>query len=510
MKRKPPYGFKVISSYNYICVSVLCLLSLNICLTTRRRQKSSIPPLKKVFGKNYKHETRVEQNFYIPLVYMASVIMPNDLVPEKLLQIARSKLPIIFLYTQGTERESYGTSEHYKMNVTSCMIGEKEYPVFFNSTGVYGCHVTETIKKNERITLVVSTTIYELKPKPLIDRIARTELEKNRLGDGRYLFPSTVKWDGQIEDESEKVEEKYEICAMTQELLFPELIDPWVSYHRRIGVDKFFIYDNGCEMDLVRKYKNREDIEILHWPWPKSQLQAQNHFLVHARTRCHWVILFDVDEYIALRYSGTWAKSMKPKPAMLRSYLRYAKLNGFSQIVMKPIDMGSSGILKQPNDPPPESFIHRIPPKTRTPPKTIAYSMHVLPDSHVHTINSFVGYRFLKTTLSLEKSSQLPSIGIVHYKVRSWEEYYRKAKGPRNSIFMNRWNSESLKIENVPKSFLKVRRNLMFSKFRLMWREVMKLDVPDQVIVAKDEHKYDVFIGHNTPSGITGIMNGER
>jgi hypothetical protein len=39
-------------------------------------------------------------------------------------------------------------------------------------------------------------------------------------------------------------------------------------------------------------------VEVIPWPWRRSQNQAYSHALAFARSRCHWIFLADVDYFL--------------------------------------------------------------------------------------------------------------------------------------------------------------------------------------------------------------------
>jgi len=75
-----------------------------------------------------------------------------------------------------------------------------------------------------------------------------------------------------------------------------DTIEEWVSYHKKIGFDKVFIYQNDWDCKIVN-----EDVNVINFPGKHQQMPAYNHFLNHYRNDFDWVAFFDVDEYLVLK-----------------------------------------------------------------------------------------------------------------------------------------------------------------------------------------------------------------
>ncbi|KAI3949725.1 hypothetical protein MKX01_040942 [Papaver californicum] len=102
-----------------------------------------------------------------------------------------------------------------------------------------------------------------------------------------------------------------------------KLYAQWVIYHSRLGIDKFIFYDNASEdglQDIVNKLTQdyNIDIEVVFWPWPKTQEAGFSHSAVRSRESCTWMMYTDVDEYV---FSPKWVNSLQPSSGMLTSLL---------------------------------------------------------------------------------------------------------------------------------------------------------------------------------------------
>ncbi|MCL7028971.1 hypothetical protein MKW94_025428 [Papaver nudicaule] len=117
--------------------------------------------------------------------------------------------------------------------------------------------------------------------------------------------------------------EKKLLCACTMVYNVSKFLREWVIYHSKLGIDKFILYDNGSEdglQDFVNKLKGdyNVDIEVIFWPWPKTQEAGFSHSAIHSRESCTWMMYADVDEFV---FSWKWVNSSEPSSDMLRSLL---------------------------------------------------------------------------------------------------------------------------------------------------------------------------------------------
>jgi hypothetical protein len=86
--------------------------------------------------------------------------------------------------------------------------------------------------------------------------------------DESHIIPSTAYLHTELMVEQQSA--KYRICAMTQVRDASKFVPDWVRYHRRIGVDHFYIFDNNSS----EPYPHDDDVEYIRFPWRKSQYQA--------------------------------------------------------------------------------------------------------------------------------------------------------------------------------------------------------------------------------------------
>jgi hypothetical protein len=87
-------------------------------------------------------------------------------------------------------------------------------------------------------------------------------------------------------------------------------IEEWLAYHRLIGVEHFYLYDNDPALPLRSQLTGHEDVTVIDWvgefehlPGRNKQTKAYTDAL--GRVRQRWMAVVDGDEFIVLRKHDT-------------------------------------------------------------------------------------------------------------------------------------------------------------------------------------------------------------
>lgn len=92
------------------------------------------------------------------------------------------------------------------------------------------------------------------------------------------------------------------ICTMLRNQA--QFLSEWVMYHDRIGVQRWFIYDNNSDDDIESLVKMlvsaNYNVTRHSWPWIKTQEAGFAHCAMRTRELCKWVAFMDVDEFFHL------------------------------------------------------------------------------------------------------------------------------------------------------------------------------------------------------------------
>ena len=92
------------------------------------------------------------------------------------------------------------------------------------------------------------------------------------------------------------------LCAIVKDE-GPHLIE-WVRHHLRLGVEHFYVYDNGSAIPagkLLREYQDRDLVTVIDFPGRARQLEAYNHCLGTHGPDTTWLGVIDADEFILPR-----------------------------------------------------------------------------------------------------------------------------------------------------------------------------------------------------------------
>lgn len=80
-----------------------------------------------------------------------------------------------------------------------------------------------------------------------------------------------------------------------------DYLGEWLAYHIALGVEHFFIYDNGSTdgtAALLERYINHGLVTRIDWPLGGGQLAAYNHALRMFGTTAEWLAFYDPDEFL--------------------------------------------------------------------------------------------------------------------------------------------------------------------------------------------------------------------
>ncbi|KAM0881532.1 hypothetical protein ACQ4PT_032906 [Festuca glaucescens] len=203
------------------------------------------------------------------------------------------------------------------------------------------------------------------------------------------------------------------ICACTMIRDMAKFLREWVVYHAAVGVDRFYVYDNGSEDDLADEVRRLTssgfDISTKTWPWPKTQEAALSHGAAVHRDACEWMVFIDADEFI---FSPHWARSENPAKPMLRSVVASVKQD-VGQVSLWCADFGPSGQTTHPKEGVTQGYTCRR--KTMERRKSFV-RLTAVDESLVNSIHTFT----LKPGFQAGWNTR---VRVNHYKYQAWEEF---------------------------------------------------------------------------------------
>jgi hypothetical protein len=89
------------------------------------------------------------------------------------------------------------------------------------------------------------------------------------------------------------------VCAMY--LNEAPYLREWIEFHRLVGVERFYLYDNGSEDDhreVLAPYVDDGTVVLYDWPFHPGQMQANDHCVTEHRYDARWIATLDIDEFL--------------------------------------------------------------------------------------------------------------------------------------------------------------------------------------------------------------------
>ncbi|MCL2758042.1 MAG: glycosyltransferase family 92 protein [Alphaproteobacteria bacterium] len=211
----------------------------------------------------------------------------------------------------------------------------------------------------------------------------------------------------------------------------------WIEYHKLLGVDKFYVYDNESTdetFEVLKPYIEKGVVEYSFWPGKLQQKPAYKDCINRFKNDSEWIAFTDLDEFIVPMRpplpGGFGAASCESIPDFLRKLPRAA-----TQLCIGWTNYASSGHETKPAGLVIENFRHTtgglpVYGKSIVNPRDVARaSVHkhkmTWGDSVDENGDVIEWYEF-STGGKLRRGFQTDKIRVNHYRIKSWEEYNAK------------------------------------------------------------------------------------
>lgn len=115
------------------------------------------------------------------------------------------------------------------------------------------------------------------------------------------IFYGTIKYVSFFKHITEKKKYKYNYAIVAIVKNEAPYIEEWINYHKKIGVEKFYIYNNDSTDNLIevlRKYISEGSVDLINYPGKKRQCFAYNDAVEKHRYDCKYIAAIDLDEFI--------------------------------------------------------------------------------------------------------------------------------------------------------------------------------------------------------------------
>ena len=211
----------------------------------------------------------------------------------------------------------------------------------------------------------------------------------------------------------------------------PYLLE-WIEYHRMLGVEHFYIYDNNSiddPQEILKDYIDKGIVEYKVWPMhPYGQIGAFKDCIQKYKDHSYWIGFIDIDEYIVPIRTETISDFLK-------------KYEGSNGIGINWMIYGSSGHLKKPEGLTIENFIKHS--------ETSLYDNKIIKSivnpRQVCEVTNQHFFKFKDNSYVLDEDMEMidtdsetkihksGKIRINHYFTRSHEEWEKKQMRGRTS-----------------------------------------------------------------------------
>lgn len=411
----------------------------------------------------------------------------------------------VFVYATGVTMGNFLVQSR-NFSVVGCVIGSDIYELDFHVMDVFQCTCDRIVSEGEHISLAVHyndavrkalnnatrlSSNYVMTLQDNKDVLAlpsnttfRSDLALNKslsqnVSDYRQIRTvNSSRAIAEIPASLSMLQPRFEVCLLTMMKQFVNLLDDWIDYHRKLGVDQIFLIDNDAVEDLTERFSKRPDVTVIYWPFERSQVQALSLFTVALRPRCEWLLVWDADEYLM---TGIGEGLQDAGAQIVKKLLTKRRLEGYDEIRFKYVTMGPSGHVYMPNKSVPEAYVFRYTGQKMNV-KTALQTDREWMVSRVHYPKGrFWPKIYMGKKVNFEPTNMEDESVIVHYQYRSLEEAVLKAKYGSSSI-----GDKNLDLEEVsdtrnmsnPKEFYTVvNESLRYTHFRDIWRAVVATDV---------------------------------
>ena len=199
--------------------------------------------------------------------------------------------------------------------------------------------------------------------------------------------------------------------------------DEWIEWHHRMGVEKFYIYDNESSdntREILAPYVESGLVDYVYWEGQKQQLAVYDDCFERHRLEARWIAVIDLDEFI-----------VPVKDATIPDFLK--RFETFSVVEINWLVYGSSGARTKEPGGVMERFRRHSPlcHRLNTHVKSIVDPRRVFTMTGCHEAARISGRAADSHGVPLKKGfrdrePQQDVIHINHYAVKSYEEFLSK------------------------------------------------------------------------------------
>lgn len=236
-------------------------------------------------------------------------------------------------------------------------------------------------------------------------------------------------------------------------------MDEWINYHKLVGVDHFYIYDNESTDNLrevLKPYIESGLVDYVYWKGKSEQMKCYNYALNKHRNETKWLGFIDDDEFVV---------PMQDKK--ITDVLEKLKIK--SALSMDWIFYGSNGLKKKTKDLVIEKFTKREEKPQKCQIKLIVNPRIVYCMASPH--EALCVGNFYQVNENLQGCGSVANKGnntimysdnlirINHYYTKSLEEYLLKKK--RGDVVYVKYSADEKLFNSLDENRNKVQDNTM-------------------------------------------------
>jgi hypothetical protein len=195
----------------------------------------------------------------------------------------------------------------------------------------------------------------------------------------------------------------------------------WIEFHRLVGVERFFLYDNRSvddHLEVLGPYVDEGTVVLHDWPMPQGQLPAYEHCIGEHGRESRWIAFIDLDEFL-------FSPTGRALPEVLVEYEKWPAVGANWAV------FGPSGHVRRPPGLVTENYVERLDVAANKTIKSVVDPSRVTRFLGVHRF----GYDRLGTVDENHypifggqtKSVSFERLRINHYFTKSVEEYRERS-----------------------------------------------------------------------------------
>ncbi|KDP46347.1 hypothetical protein JCGZ_10187 [Jatropha curcas] len=227
-----------------------------------------------------------------------------------------------------------------------------------------------------------------------------------------------------------KAQKPHEMCICTMLRNQARFFKEWVMYHSKIGVQRWFIYDNNSDDDINSVIESlvgsNFNISRHVWPWVKTQEAGFAHCALRARGLCEWVGFIDVDEYFYLPTGLDLHEA-------IRNQSQSSNRSNVAELRVSCHSFGPSGLTHVPKQGVTVGYTCRMVIRER-------HKSIVKPEALNSTLMNVVHHFHLRDGFSYV-DADMGVLVINHYKYQVWEVFKEKFYR-RVATYVADWQNE--------------------------------------------------------------------